>query len=394
MNITMTSHIKLVPIEIRKDKKNFIVEDQRSGEFYEMPEICIDAIKMLGNGESLGNTEKILKERYPEEEVDTLDFASQLVELRLVDEVDGVKIDQTVHIREVKWGFEWISPKVGKLFFNKLSMILYTLLFITNTILLIFYPELFPQYKDLFIFRVMALNIPAWIIISIFLLLIHEFGHILAVRACGQQTKLGVGHRLFLIVFETDMSSIWKLPVKDRNRLYLAGICFDIVCLFFILIAQLLFPEAPKILLGILHVMVLDIFIRMVYQCCVYMKTDLYLVIENSSGCYNLMENAKQLIRKRLPFIKGSKTKEVIFEGERKIVGMYSIFYFVGVFLTIFLYVFFYIPQLGYAIRKTLPGLAYPPTNLNFWDALLFLMQMLVTFSILLFSWRKKYKKE
>jgi putative peptide zinc metalloprotease protein len=394
MNITMTSYIKLVPIEVRKDQKNFIVEDLGSGEFFEMPEICIDAIKMLGNGESLGSTEKKLKERYTEEEVDILDFASQLVELRLVEELDGVKIEQTVHIRKEKWSFEWISPKAGRFFFNKLSMIIYTLLFIANTILIFLHPELFPQYKDLFIFPMMALNIPTWIIISIFLLLIHEFGHILAVKASGQQTKLGVGHRLFLIVFETDMSSIWKLPVKDRNRLYLAGICFDTVILFLTLSAQLLFPNMVGILQSILHVMVLDIFIRMVYQCCVYMKTDLYLVIENSSGCYNLMENAQQLIRKRLPFIKESKTQEVIFEGERKTVGLYSIFYFIGVFLTIFLYVVFYIPQLGYAIRQTLPGLGYPPTNLNFWDSVLFLLQLLITFSILLFSWRKKYIKQ
>ncbi|HJV16420.1 MAG TPA: hypothetical protein VJ546_03395 [Bacillales bacterium] len=391
MNLTVNSCIKLVPIEVSKDKKNYIVEDQRSGEFYEVPEICIDAIKMMENGESLGCIEAGLKVKYPNEEVVILDFVRQLLELGLVEEINGEKIEHNIHTGKGSMGFEWISSKLGLFFFNKTSMILYTILFAANIILLLLHSELFPHYKDIFIFDLMILNIPAWMIISIVLLLIHEFGHIFAMRAMGFQTKLGIGHRMFIIVLEIDMTPVWKLPAKNRNKLYLAGICFDIVILFVALSAQLLFLHMPGILLSIVHIIVLDIFIRIIYQCCVYMKTDLYFVIENSTGCYNLMENARQLIRERLSFIKGSKTEEVIFEGERNIVALYSIFYFIGVFLTIVLYVGFYIPQLVYAFRKTLPGLGQAPTTIDFWDALLFMMQVFIMMGLLLYSWRKKY---
>ena len=47
MTITIHSSLSLVPIEIRKDKKNYIVEDQVSGEFYEMSDVCIDAINLI-----------------------------------------------------------------------------------------------------------------------------------------------------------------------------------------------------------------------------------------------------------------------------------------------------------------------------------------------------------
>ena len=43
MNITLQSHLSVVPFEIRKDNKHYIFEDIGSGEFYEMPEICIES---------------------------------------------------------------------------------------------------------------------------------------------------------------------------------------------------------------------------------------------------------------------------------------------------------------------------------------------------------------
>ena len=51
MSLTYNSTLLLVPIKIRKEKKHFIVEDKTSGEFYEMPEVCIDAIDLINKGE-------------------------------------------------------------------------------------------------------------------------------------------------------------------------------------------------------------------------------------------------------------------------------------------------------------------------------------------------------
>lgn len=392
MSLTHTSCLSLVPIEIRKDKKNYIVEDKHSGEFYEMPEVCIDAINLINTGVQLGEIERQLKKKYPEEDVDLLEFAEQLRELQLIAEIDGEKVENTSSKME-RLGFLWISPKMGKFFFNKFAYLVYSSLFAVNVILLVTHPSLFPHYKDMFIFDFMVLNIPTWMVLSILLVLIHEFGHVLAMRRNNLTTKLGIGHRLFLVVFETDMSSVWKLPSKDRNVLYLAGMCFDTVILSFSLIIQLFFATDSGIFLSIMHVIVLDTFIRMVYQCCVYMKTDLYYVIENVSGCYNLMESAQQTIRKWLPFQKHSINDGVIFERERKTVFLYSIFYFIGLFLTITLYVIFYIPQLLFSFKKVFPGFEQSPTSLAFWDATLFSLQIIIVFLLLLYSWRKKYLK-
>jgi len=390
MEITLSSTLILVPLEIRKDKKHYVVEDKISCEFYEMPIICIDAIHLISNGSILLEVERQLKEKYPQEDVDIIDFAEQLKEMQLIAKINGEEVIRQEKSKGV-FGFLWLSPKLGKFFFNKFALLLYSILFILNIFLLLTYPSLFPHYKDLYIFDYIALNIPSWIFLTFLTVLIHELGHILAIRAQNLPTKMEIGHRLFLVVLETDMSSVWKLPSKERNVLFLAGLCFDTVVLSISLISQLVIPYRSGLLLGIMNIVVLDTFIRMVYQLCVYMKTDFYYVLENVSGCYNLMENAQQMIRKKLPILKANEIKDEVFAGERNSVLIYSIFYFIGLLLTVSLYIFFYIPQVLFAWKKVFPGFSNGPGSTSFWDATAFSLQIIIGLVLLLYSWRKKY---
>lgn len=392
MDITLFLNITLVPLKIREEKKHFIVEDINSGEFYELPQICIDAIDLINNGHLLGDIEQCLKERYPEEEVNMIEFAEQLLDLQLIATIDGETINRKqAGEKKEHLGFLWISPKVGKFFFNKFALIFYAVLFFINVFLFVFHPNLFPQYKDLFISDYMVLNIMAWTVIAFCSVLIHELGHIIAMRSQNLATKLEVGHRLILIVLETDLSTVWKLPSKSRNVLYIAGLCFDMVILFLALLGQLIFSNESGVFLNILSVIVLDTFLRFVYQFCIYMKTDLYYLFENLSGCYNLMENAQQMIGNWFPFIKTQAIEEVVFESEKKTVFTYSLFYIVGVVLTISLYIIYYIPQVLFALKKAIPGFLGGPTSIPFWDATAFSLQIIIGLVLLLYSWRKKY---
>ncbi|MEH7306249.1 hypothetical protein [Neobacillus drentensis] len=390
MSLTLDSRLLLEPVDIHKDKKNYIVEDKATGEFYEMTEVCIDAINKMNNGVPLGQIENHLKEKYPKEVVDLIDFANQLLELNLIDQIDGIKVEKQ-HREKVELGFLRISPKLGKFFFNRFTYPFYMILFVVILILFIKNPSLFPQRDDIFVFDIMVYNVILWLAFSFFLVLIHEFGHVLAMRAQNLPTKVEVSHRLFFVVLETDMSPVWKLAPKDRNILFLAGLCFDMVILFFSLIYLLMFPNGPRLANALMSLAVFDIVMRVIFQCCIYMKTDLYFVFENLSGCYNLMENAIQSIRKRLSILKVRLQGEVIFASERTTIIIYSIFYMLGIAATIAVYSIYYIPEVIYAGNHLLPGFTQSPTNLAFWDALVFSLQVSIYLLLLLYSWRKKY---
>lgn len=396
MKVSLQSEITLFPLSIQKDKKNYIVEEPISGDFFELPEIGVDAIKRLEKGEGLAAIENALKDSYPEEEVDIIEFVGQLVELGLVQEVDGVRVnkDKVKLAKSVSnaGGFLWIPHWAGRLFFNKKINMVYLLLLVSNVIILILNPELFPHYKDIFLFDSMVLNVISYLLISLVLILIHEFGHVLAIRSYDLPAKLSIGHRLIFIVFETDLTQAWKLNPKQRNILYLAGMSFEQIILFLSFGFMLLFPDANFV--GIFSIIVLDIFIKSIYQCCFYMKTDVYYVVENVTGCYNLMENGKiylsSLLKKHR---KSGKDHKEMFQDEWNLIRVYSVFYIAGVFLTLLLAVLYFLPQLYYMFSTIYLNIRGAGDRAAFWDAIAFLVQTMFMLVLLVYLARKQRRE-
>ena len=91
MELTLNSTVCLHTIQFRKEQKNYTVKDTITGEKYEMPPLWIDALAMMRDG-FIGEIEEKLKEEYPSEEVNMLAFTKQLLELELVEMVDGEEI--------------------------------------------------------------------------------------------------------------------------------------------------------------------------------------------------------------------------------------------------------------------------------------------------------------
>ncbi|GIO27023.1 peptidase [Ornithinibacillus bavariensis] len=341
MKLNAESKLTLYPLKIHPDKKNFIIEDEATGEFFEMPQICIDAIELINQGKKLSEVEYQLLQVYSSEEVEVIDFAYQLMEFGLVKTVDGQATSVVKKAPSIK-GMQWISPKLGKLFFNKISTILYFAFFIMNITLIIFHPEFIPHYRDIFLVDSIVLSVLIYAAISFLLLMIHELGHILAIRSYDLPTKLSVGHRLIFIVLETDLTSAWKLPPRKRNTLYLGGMAFEQVILSTTLLLSIFLNGSGTFWTSILTIIIFDICIKTVYQCCIYMKTDLYYVFENMTSCYSLMENSKDYLSKWFPFLKQKENTE-IFSGESLVVRLYSILYLIGPPLTVALLVFIWL---------------------------------------------------
>ncbi|HWL23127.1 MAG TPA: peptidase [Ureibacillus sp.] len=387
MKVSLQSQINLNPLSIRKDRKNYIVEDPISGDFFEMPQICIEAINLMQKGEDLAAIELVLKESYPDEEVDMIEFVDQLVELGLVQDVDGVPIAREPEKSDSgAKGFLWIPSWVGRLFFNQTMNKVYLLLLVLNILILVLHPEFFPRYQDLFIFDSMMLNMFTYLFISLVLIMIHEFGHVLAIRSYDLPAKLSIGNRLIFIVFETDLTPAWKLNPRQRNTLYLAGMSFEQFIIFLSFGLMLIFPEMNFV--SIFSIIVLDIFIKTVYQCCFYMKTDVYYVVENVTGCYNLMESGKEYLRSL--FRKTEKNEQKSFGDNWKVIRLYSMFYIVGMLLTLLLSAVYFLPQLYYAYSTIYFNIQRPINSASYWDALIFLIQTVLVVYLFIYLERKR----
>ena len=390
MELLLSSKIELSPLMIKKDRKNYIVEDTLSGNFYEMPKICVDAIELIRSGKTLDEVENQLKYNYPTEDVDIIDFVNQLIEFGLVDKIDGNTMPVHKNNEKPK-GFEWLPSSVGRFFFNKISTKIYISIALINAILLISNPVLFPKYNDLFLINSAMINMLIYMTISLILLLIHEFGHVIAMRSFNLPTKLEIGNRFFFVVLETDLSQIWKLNPKERNVLYFAGLSFEQVILFFALLAKLFIPESDGLMVGILSVIIMDLFFKAIYQSTIFMKTDLYYVLENLSGSYNLMENGKNYLKKWIPFMKTDSSTQS-FPGEKIYVQIYSVLYALGFLLMIGVLFLFIIPQISTFYTQSVDNLTKPIHSIEFWDGLIFFIQFILFIGLLTYSFIKKYK--
>ncbi len=390
VKLSYESSITLKQFQITKDRKNYIVEIKDSGEYFEMPKICVEAIERINSGYHLSSIETSLENNYPEEDVDLLDFIEQLLELDLVKEIDGKKFDSKKS-ETIPSGFTWLSSSFSNIMYNKWTLPLFFLVILLNVILLVLVPALIPVYSDIFIFDSMILNMLTYMLLSLVLIILHELGHILAIRSFDLPANVQIANRLFLVVAETDLTAAWKLPSKKRNLLYLGGMFIDQLILITVLIVKITVSIDHYVISGILSLIILDIFIKTIYQCCFYMKTDLYYLFENITGCYNLMENGKNYMSKWLPFLHKDDTTST-FEGEEKIVKLYGVFSFIGVLLTISLFIIYFIPQMAYLLVNTLPHLMEPASNPYFWDALVIVAQFVLMISLLIYSIRKKRK--
>lgn len=390
MKVTPQSIVKPVELTVRPDRQGFIVEDAITRDYYEMSGLCVEALERMKEGMPLGTIETELKAKYPEEDVDLLDFAEQLLELRLIAELDGTAVETAANdtkrearVSRTSGGFGWIPTRAAAALFHPAFRFVYMLAILANVLLLVLKPELFPRYRDVFLFDSMVMNSVVWLALSFVLLMLHELGHIVAVRSFGLPARLGIGHRFVFVVFETEMNGIWSLAPKQRNRAFLAGMGMDQLLLLLCLVVQTTLPGDSGLIPMVAAVAVLDLFLKLAFQCCFFMKTDLYYVAENWTGCYNLMERSRAWLGRKRVGGGGGRTEEPL------AVRVYAFFYAAGYVLNIVLILFFFAPQLVVSLMTVLPWLVVPSETARFWDAVVFALEIIGLGSLLLYAWRK-----
>src|SRR6185436_7611074 len=141
-----------------------------------------------------------------------------------------------------------------------------------------------------------------------------EFCHLLAARAAGVKSRIGIGNRLWVLVAETDLTGLWAVPRNRRYLPLLAGPISDGV--FASLIVFLLYSQSHGHLhlssgmVGILRACLLLYLARLLWQLFFFVRTDFYYVIALFFGCKNLMKDTQRFIQSRLSYLFRGRSKE------------------------------------------------------------------------------------
>ena len=165
-----------------------------------------------------------------------------------------------------------------------------------GVIILALHPALLPSYHVLVWSRRVGLVLAVNAAIGWTLVLLHELAHLATARAAGAPSRITLSTRLQFLVAQTDVSAVWAAPRRTRVTVYLAGIAAN-VCLAgaFLLVLGLADPQGA--VRSLLAVAVAETVLMLATQLMVFMRTDLYFVLQDLTGCANLYADGSAYLR-------------------------------------------------------------------------------------------------
>jgi putative peptide zinc metalloprotease protein len=158
-------------------------------------------------------------------------------------------------------------------------------------------PQLIPGLRALFFERQVTLTSLAVIALSLGTLAIHELAHMGATWRRGVMPALGVSHRLWMPVAETDLTGLWSLPRRQRFLPILAGPLADTVssaAVVLVLFARRSgWLDYGDLVETALEAILVIGALRILWQCLLFVRTDFYYALAHLFRCRNLMADTE-----------------------------------------------------------------------------------------------------
>jgi hypothetical protein len=262
--------------------------------------------------------------------------------------------------------FRWISAGAARRLFSAPVLIACGLAIAIGVGLGATTPSLVPAVTVLVFHRHLAAWTAVMFAVATAGVLVHESAHVLAARAAGVPARVRISHRLWVLVVETDMTGIWLAPKRSRQLAFLARAIIDGVssaALLGVLWARqhgwlVLSPTLDRFVAATL----LTYLLRLLWQCFVFVRTDLYYVLATALDCKNLLADTEDLLRN---WVAGARRRPPLIDQsaiptrELRSIRAYTVIWLAGRLLAIASLFFVMLPVLagyGAEIVRTVTG--------------------------------------
>jgi hypothetical protein len=277
------SRVRLHRLSQRPDGDEWVIGRVETGEFIIVPPVAHRVITLLGQGQAIDDITARLRDETGTRFA-VADFVAALDELGFVAAVDDrVRPDDA----RVRPSLPWLRPGYVRWLLHPFVPVIVAAFAVAAVLMLVRHPDLLPSYRVLVWANraglVLAVNAAiAWTII-----LVHESAHLATARAAGVPARITLSTRLQFLAAQTDVSGVWAAPRRIRMTTYLAGMSIDLctagTCL---LILGLASPHGlPRHLLAVAAALAL---LGLPLQFLVFMRTDIYFVLQDLTRCANL----------------------------------------------------------------------------------------------------------
>lgn len=290
--ITGGNRIRLHTLETRRTADEVIVGRLATGDFVAIPPVGLQVVECLGRRLTVAETHrKILSDTG--EDVDVRDFVNDLMALGFVADVDGVNLPGPAPRRP---SLPWITPRRAAWSLSPVVPALMGALVVAAGIAVAADPHLIPGYRSLLWSRYGSLVLLVTVGAGWTMVLMHELAHLVTARATGVPARIELGTRLQFLVAQTDMSGIELAPRRHRLTAYLAGMAVNVTTSAAAVLAAAAAGSTSPVRRA-LEILVLVAVLPLPFQFMVFMRTDVYFVLQDLTGCSDLFGDGRAYAR-------------------------------------------------------------------------------------------------
>jgi hypothetical protein len=342
------------PLSVVPEGDEFVVGDPDSGVFVVLPAVAVRIVELLRSGMTVAAVSAEL-----DGEVDVADFAASLVELGFASEDAELAAAQ-----------EAARPSPLRHWFSPVAWTFYAACALGAIVCFAVRPGLFPRASDIFFLDTPVRSLAALTAITYVMAAAHEVCHWLAARAVGVRSRITVSRRLYFLVLEIDLTGLWSLPRRRRYSALLAGMAFDCVVLFPLLLAQLVFGTSQP-----LAALTFVEFAALMSQVWIFARTDVYALFVTATGCVNLFRVNQLMVRRAVRRLTAEQERELAESHERdvSVARWYRWIYLGGLAAAAWFFVAYFAPASIRLLGWLGGSVAHSgPTSEHFWEALVF----------------------
>jgi hypothetical protein len=280
----------LAKLSVVDDGDSVVIGNPRTGMFVALPPVGGVVIRALQAGASVAEA-AAAAEQFAGQPVNVAGFVDRLRGLGLIAGTAGAdgEPSRTAAIQQRRW-LRGPAPGTVAWLFGRTAWTVYASTAVFDLGVLIARPHLIPHPRAAYLL-VHAGAGPSLVLLFPFataLVALHECGHWLAARAAGLQARFGIDHRMYFLVFETDLTQLWSLPRRRWFGPLLAGLATDATVLAVLLAIELGAAQRWWALPVIAaHLVAALAFVEagaITWQCLLFLRTDLYAVLAAATG--------------------------------------------------------------------------------------------------------------
>jgi putative peptide zinc metalloprotease protein len=294
VTITGATRVRLHPLATRPDGEETIVGRTDTGEFVALPAVGARALDLLAAGATVEETARALRDETGED-VDVADFVAQLLPLGFVAALDDRPVSGPEPIRA---SLPRLKPAHVRWLLHPATAATALCLIAAAVVLALLSNAPLPSYRSLLWTGTGSLVLLGQFVFGWTQIGLHELAHLATARAAGVPGRVRLGTRLQFLVAQTDVTGIWAAPRRHRLTVHLAGMTCDALTAGAAWTAHL--ATAPGSLPSrILAAVATTALALLPPQLLLFMRTDVYFVLQDLTGCRNLYADSATHLRHR-----------------------------------------------------------------------------------------------